>query len=138
MLKERLKKILITTICSIMAVGMLTTPALAADEADKKDDKKKDEIDYTLDKEVQDWLNEGNSIPGDAKFATLKCTSHMWEIDSNDISDGKVVLTAFTKSTGGAVVVPAEVNGRKVVSLQGTFNGCKKITSVSVKKNTSR
>ena len=71
MLKERLKKILITTICSIMAVGMLTTPALAADEADKKDDKKKDEIDYTLDKEVQDWLNEGNSIPGDAKFATL-------------------------------------------------------------------
>ncbi len=47
-------------------------------------------------------------------------------------SDGKVVLTAFTKSTGGAVVVPAEINGRKVVSLQGTFNGCKKITSVSV------
>lgn len=93
MLKKRLRKMLITTICSIMAVGMLTTPALAADEADKKDDKKKDEIDYTLDKEVQDWLNEGNSIPGDAKFATLKCTSHMWEIDSNDISDGKVVLT---------------------------------------------
>ena len=47
-------------------------------------------------------------------------------------SDGKVVLTAFTKSTGGAVIVPAEVNGRKVVSLQGTFNGCKKVTSISV------
>ena len=47
-------------------------------------------------------------------------------------SDGKVVLTAFTKSAGGAVSVPAEINGRKVVSLQGTFNGCKKITSVSV------
>ncbi|MBQ7583473.1 MAG: hypothetical protein IJT24_02580 [Lachnospiraceae bacterium] len=86
-------RILIMTACSVMFIGLMTIPAFAADDANKTDEKKKDEIDYTLDKEVQDWLNEGNSIPGDAKYATLKCTSHLWMIDSTDISDGKVELT---------------------------------------------
>ncbi len=86
-------RILIMAACSVMIIGLMTIPAFAEDNTNKDDKKKKDEIDYTLDKEVQDWLNEGNGIPGEAKYATLKCTDHLWVIDSTDVSDGKVELT---------------------------------------------
>lgn len=67
-------------------------PAFAA-EANKTDQTENDKDLYKLDKEVQKWLDEGNSIPGEAKYATLSGTGHLWAIDSNDISDGKVELT---------------------------------------------
>ena len=61
----------------------------------KKTDEKKDP--YELDKQVKEWLDAGNGIPGDAKYATLMGTTHLWEIDSTDISDGKVELKGLNE-----------------------------------------
>ena len=47
-------------------------------------------------------------------------------------TDGNVAITAFAKSTKNAVTVPSEVDGKKVVALQGAFNGCTKVTSVTI------
>jgi len=56
------------------------------------DTKKEEEDPYKLDPEVKKWLDEGGSIPADAKYSTLATTSHLWMLDSTDISDGKVIL----------------------------------------------
>ena len=47
-------------------------------------------------------------------------------------TDGKVAIVAYAKSTSGAVSVPSTVEGKPVVALQGAFNGCKKVTSITV------
>lgn len=47
-------------------------------------------------------------------------------------SDGKVVILSYAKSTSGAVTVPSKVDGKTVVALQGAFNGCKKVTSITI------
>ncbi len=99
-IKNRIKAWLLTA-CSIavvaLSVGSYCTPAYAADDqnTDKKD---KNEIDYTLDKEVKEWLDEGNSIPAEAKYSTLSSTSHLWALDDTDISDGKVELIGNNES----------------------------------------
>lgn len=47
-------------------------------------------------------------------------------------TDGKVAIVAYAKSTSGAVAVPSTVEGKPVVALQGAFNGCKKVTSITI------
>lgn len=77
-----------------MMAGLLVMTAYAADDANTDGEKKKDEIDYTLNKDVKAWLDEGNSIPAEAKYATLGSSDHLWELDDTDVSDGKVELKA--------------------------------------------
>ena len=89
---DALRKILIMLLCGGMLTGIFVLPVFAADGNNSDGTSKKDEIDYTLDKEVKEWLDEGNSIPAEAKFCTLSASSHMWEIDDTDVSDGKVEL----------------------------------------------
>ncbi|MCR5774468.1 MAG: hypothetical protein K6G42_05235, partial [Lachnospiraceae bacterium] len=55
-------------------------------------DKKQTEQVDVVDKEVKEWLDEGHSIPAEVKYATLSGTGHLWELDSTDLSDGKVEL----------------------------------------------
>lgn len=40
------------------------------------------------------WLDDGKSIPSEAKYASHGNSDHLWEIDDTDISDGKVELIA--------------------------------------------
>ena len=47
-------------------------------------------------------------------------------------SDGNLAIISVPKSTKGAVSIPAELVGKKVVALQGAFNGCKNVTSITV------
>lgn len=47
-------------------------------------------------------------------------------------SDGKVAILSYAKSTSGAVTVPSKVDGKTVVALQGAFNGCKKVKSITI------
>ena len=47
-------------------------------------------------------------------------------------TDGNVAITSFAKSTKGAVAVPSEIDGKKIVALQGAFNGCTKVTSITI------
>ena len=91
--KKGLIRLLAAAVCGIMMMGMTVT-AFAADNTDNKDNSKKDEIDYTLDKQVKAWLDDGKSIPSEAKYASLGNSDHLWEIDDTDISDGKVELIA--------------------------------------------
>ncbi len=93
MSKKGLIRLLAAAVCGIMMMGMTVT-AFAADNTDNKDNSKKDEIDYTLDKQVKAWLDDGKSIPSEAKYASLGNSDHLWEIDDTDISDGKVELIA--------------------------------------------
>ena len=93
MSKKGLIRFLAAAVCGIMMMGMTVT-AFAADNTDNKDNSKKDEIDYTLDKQVKAWLDDGKSIPSEAKYASLGNSDHLWEIDDTDISDGKVELIA--------------------------------------------
>ena len=93
MSKKGLIRLLAAAVCGIMMMGMTVT-AFAADNTDNKDNSKKDEIDYTLDKQVKAWLDDGKSIPSGAKYASLGNSDHLWEIDDTDISDGKVELIA--------------------------------------------
>lgn len=88
------RKILITTVLGIMMAGLFVMTAYAADDAKSEDEKKKNEIDYTLNKDVKAWLDAGNSIPSEAKYATLASSDHLWELDDTDVSDGKVELKA--------------------------------------------
>lgn len=94
MSKRGVLRLLVVAICSVMMIGMMTVTAFAADNTDNKDNSKKDEIDYTLDKQVKAWLDDGKSIPSEAKYASLGNSDHLWEIDDTDISDGKVELIA--------------------------------------------
>ncbi len=82
-------------ICLLLTASMmvLNVVPVAAADANTTNKEETDKDLYKLDKEVQKWLDEGNSIPGEAKYATLSGTGHLWAIDSNDISDGKVELT---------------------------------------------
>ena len=48
---------------------------------------------YKLTDDVQKWLDEGGSIPVDAKYATLSASDHLWVIDDKDFSDGKIELS---------------------------------------------
>ncbi len=91
-------RIIILIACSVMIFGLFgsisAASAFAADNNNSDDkNKKKDEIDYTLDKEVKEWLDEGNSIPSEVKYSTLGSSSHLWMLDDTDVSDGKVELT---------------------------------------------
>ena len=90
-MKNRMKKL----ICLLLTASMmvLNVVPVAAADANTTNKEETDKDLYKLDKEVQKWLDEGNSIPGEAKYATLSGTGHLWAIDSNDISDGKVELT---------------------------------------------
>ena len=72
--------------------GSEDTAALAAETTDTTDTASGDATTYKLDREVQEWLDAGNSIPANAKYATLSSSSHLWALDSTDISDGKVEL----------------------------------------------
>ena len=47
-------------------------------------------------------------------------------------SDGKVAIIGYAKSTSGAITVPSKVDGKTVVALQGAFNGCKKVKSITI------
>ena len=47
-------------------------------------------------------------------------------------TDGNVVITACSKSASGSVSVPSAIDGRSVVALQGAFNGCKKVTAITI------
>lgn len=98
MSKRGVLRLLVAAICSVMMIGMMTVTAFAADATDNKEGSKKDEIDYTLDKQVKEWLDAGNSIPTEAKYASLGSSDHLWELDDTDISDGKVELTANEES----------------------------------------
>ncbi len=72
--------------------GSTDTAALAAETTDAANAASDDATTYKLDREVQEWLDAGNSIPANAKYATLSSSSHLWALDSTDISDGKVEL----------------------------------------------
>ncbi|MBO5552029.1 MAG: hypothetical protein J5966_08720 [Lachnospiraceae bacterium] len=84
----------VITVCGIAAVlffGFVSAPrALAAENTNGTSDADK----YKLDEEVKEWLDAGNSIPGEVKYSTLAATGHLWELDDTDISDGKVILKA--------------------------------------------
>lgn len=47
-------------------------------------------------------------------------------------TDNTVAIIGYAKSTKGAVSVPSTVDGKKVAALLGAFNGCKKVTSVTI------
>ena len=98
---ERFIKGLILSACGVIIFGIYGNAAksecFAADTQTQNKEKSEEEL-YKLDDEVKEWLDAGNSIPGDAKFATLSATSHLWKIDSTDISDGRVELTTDTES----------------------------------------
>ena len=89
-----IKRILITVcgIALVAAYGAFSTVSCIA--ADNGDTEKSDAEKYKLNDEVKEWLDAGNSIPGDVKYSTLAATDHLWELDDTDISDGKVILTA--------------------------------------------
>ena len=70
----------------------MNTAIYAAETTDTTDTASGDATTYKLDREVQEWLDAGNSIPANAKYATLSSSSHLWALDSTDISDGKVEL----------------------------------------------
>lgn len=72
--------------------GSADTAALAAETTDTTNAASDDATTYKLDREVQEWLDAGNSIPANAKYATLSSSSHLWALDSTDLSDGKVEL----------------------------------------------
>ena len=72
--------------------GSEDAAALAAETTDTANAASDDATTYKLDREVQEWLDAGNSIPANAKYATLSSSSHLWALDSTDISDGKVEL----------------------------------------------
>ena len=84
-MKDRSIKILLLIVCSffIFSLGTLSysSDGLAADndteETDENGNKKKkklekidDDTEFKLDKEVQQWLDDGGSIPGEAKYCT--------------------------------------------------------------------
>ena len=65
-----------------------------------------------------------------ALFATTELVAESFTYTIR--SDGKAVIVSYAKSTSGAVTVPSKVDGKTVVALQGAFNGCKKVTSISI------
>ncbi len=95
-MKNRKLRGFLFAVCGMIVLGLyggaVSRPAFAAavTDTEKKEDEKKDP--YALDKEVKDWLDGGGGIPGEVKYATLSGTGHLWELDSTDISDGKVEL----------------------------------------------
>lgn len=96
-MKKKMKMFLlmILALAILGTAGSAALPCYAASEDTEKEGVKKDP--YELDKQVKEWLDAGNGIPGDAKYATLQGTTHLWEIDSADISDGKVELSGVNE-----------------------------------------
>ncbi|MCR5748102.1 MAG: hypothetical protein K6G03_10375 [Lachnospiraceae bacterium] len=78
-----------------LSSGIYSSSCMAADTTTNNTtgSEQSDEDKYKLNDEVKEWLDAGNSIPGEVKYSTLASTSHLWAIDSNDISDGKVILS---------------------------------------------
>ncbi|MBQ9607046.1 MAG: hypothetical protein IJV16_07705 [Lachnospiraceae bacterium] len=90
---KRIKGIILI-ICGIMIIGIYgrlnTVSCLAADNNTTNQENNEDK--YKLNDDVKEWLDAGGGIPSDVKYATLSSTNHLWELDSTDISDGKVEL----------------------------------------------
>ena len=110
MMKNNLIDVFRKTVCLMLVTALFTAVSagacLAADDAGKKTDEKdnskiekvdKDTV-FELDDEVKEWVDGGGAIPAEAKYATLSGSGHLWEIDSPDLSDGKVELIAGTES----------------------------------------
>mgnify|MGYP007069885312 CR=1 FL=1 len=90
---KRVAGFLLGTGFIIMSIcGSMNTAIYAAETTDTASTASGGETTYKLDREVQEWLDAGNSIPANAKYATLSSSSHLWALDSTDISDGKVEL----------------------------------------------
>ncbi len=91
--KKRLAGFLLGTGFIIIGIcSSMNTIIYAAETTDTANAASDDTTTYKLDREVQEWLDAGNSIPANAKYATLSSSSHLWALDSTDISDGKVEL----------------------------------------------
>lgn len=117
-MKDRSIKILLLIVCLffIFSLGTLSysSDGLAADndteETDENGNKKKkklekidDDTEFKLDKEVQQWLDDGGSIPGEAKYCTYSGSSHLWVLDDTDLSDGKIKIIGDSRE--GAVYI---------------------------------
>lgn len=93
---KRIRALLIAA-CGAVILGITgqinSAPCFAADNNTTTDNKEKsDEELYKLDEEVQEWLDEGHSIPAEAKYASLSGTGHLWVIKDTDFSDGRIEL----------------------------------------------
>jgi hypothetical protein len=109
MMKQKKTDMIRRMICGMLATVLLICAGVtcyAADDANKKSDEKdnskiekidKDTV-FVLDDDVKAWVDGGGAIPSEAKYATLSGSGHLWEIDSPDLSDGKVELTTGTES----------------------------------------
>ena len=100
-----MKKAIVVLLVFALTCSLNIAICLADDNTDNKtEDKNKtiEKIDkdtvFELDEEVKEWVDGGGAIPSEAKYATLSGTGHLWEIDSPDLSDGKVELIAGTES----------------------------------------
>ena len=110
MMRNNLIDVFRKTVCLVLVTALFASigagACFAADDAGKKTDEKdnskiekvdKDTV-FELDDEVKEWVDGGGAIPAEAKYATLSGSGHLWEIDSPDLSDGKVELIAGTES----------------------------------------
>ncbi len=92
---KRMRALLIAA-CGAVILGITglinSTPCFAADNTSSDDKEQSDEELYKLDDEVQEWLDEGHSIPSEAKYASLSGTGHLWVIKDTDFSDGRIEL----------------------------------------------
>ncbi len=92
-IRDRKMRWLWVAVSALMVFVSVTRLSVVTSQAEETDDKnKKKEVKYELDPEVKEWLDQGNSIPGSVKYASLSGSTHLWEVDSTDISDAKVEL----------------------------------------------
>lgn len=111
-MKDRSIKFLLILVCSffVFSLGLLSYSSitLAADndteETDENGNKKKkklekidDDTEFKLEKEVQQWIDDGGSIPDEAKYCTYSGSSHLWVIEDTDLSDGKIKITGDSR-----------------------------------------
>jgi len=110
-MKDRSIRLLLLHICSLFIISsyvLCFSPDCYAagndtEETDDNGKKKKiekidDDTEFKLDKEVQEWVDEGGSIPGEAKYCTYSGSSHLWVLADTDLSDGKIKLTGNSES----------------------------------------
>jgi hypothetical protein len=109
MMKQKNTDMLRRMICGMLVSVLLICAGVtcyAADDANKKSDEKDNskiekidkDTEFVLDDDVQAWIDAGGAIPSNAKYASLSGSGHLWEIDSPDLKDGKVMLSAGTES----------------------------------------